>query len=334
MKKKSMFFLLLAVFAAVFISGCKQNVGTPEDNPVSEETEDEGETEDRLTQEGRVFGISMPDLSVPYYQVLRDSVKSAVEEEGGQVSVKDAGGDPVQQNTQIQELIDEGVDLVFVCPADPSEITSALEALDGADIPVVNLSTRVENTDLVEAYIGADDYNAGKVCGDDLKLKFPDGGKIAIVESPSVDLVNERITGFEEAVSNSGFEVAARIDVEGDMSVIESGLAQVLAEGDLDAIMCGDDKMALEVLDVLEETGRNDVLVYSVGGAPDIKAAIADYSSPMEGTGALSPINMGKTAAKTAMAVLDGSVYEAETYVETFFINRDNIDMYGTDGWQ
>ena len=54
----------------------------------------------------------------------------------------------------------------------------------------------------------------------------------------------------------------------------------------------------------------------------------------MTGVGAQSPINMGKAAVQTATAMLEGGVYETETYVETFFINRDNVDMYGTDGWQ
>ena len=54
----------------------------------------------------------------------------------------------------------------------------------------------------------------------------------------------------------------------------------------------------------------------------------------MEGIGAQSPINIGKTAVKTAAAILENGVYESEINVETFFINQDNVDMYGTDGWQ
>ena len=34
MKKRVIEFILLTVFAVLFLSGCKKNVGTPEDNPV------------------------------------------------------------------------------------------------------------------------------------------------------------------------------------------------------------------------------------------------------------------------------------------------------------
>ena len=36
----------------------------------------------------------------------------------------------------------------------------------------------------------------------------------------------------------------------------------------------------------------------------------------------------------TAVQVLNGEEYEKEVYEDVFMINRDNVDMYGTDGWQ
>ena len=48
MKKRVIEFILLTVFAVLFLSGCKKNVGTPEDNPVVEEDEESVETCERL----------------------------------------------------------------------------------------------------------------------------------------------------------------------------------------------------------------------------------------------------------------------------------------------
>ena len=47
-----------------------------------------------------------------------------------------------------------------------------------------------------------------------------------------------------------------------------------------------------------------------------------------------NPINIGKKASEVAISILDGDDYEKETYEEVFMINKDNVDMYGTDGWQ
>lgn len=329
MKKKNILLILTCILAMCFMPGCKQNVGTPEDNAVVEEPEEEEESTG-----GHVYGFSGSDLSDPFCEVLKESVGSMAEEEESRMLVRDAQGDPALQNTQIQELISEGVEAVFLCPADPSAVTPALETLHEADIPVINLYVRAEEKDLTDAFIGADDYNAGKVCGDDLVSRRPEGGSLIIVDRPQSPAVNERINGFEEAVAGGGFEVE-RIDAGDGSSAIEGKIKAVLADKtEVNAIMCGDDRMAEQALHVLSEMQRTDIIVYSVGGSPAIKSALADLSSPMEGTGALSPINMGKMAVKTAAAILEDGVYEEEIYTETFFIGKENVSMYGTDGWQ
>ena len=43
---------------------------------------------------------------------------------------------------------------------------------------------------------------------------------------------------------------------------------------------------------------------------------------------------MGKQASLTVVQVLNDEEYEKEVYEDVFMINRDNVDMYGTDGWQ
>ena len=331
MKKRVLLLFLTAACAAALLSGCKKNVGTPEDNAVAEEPEEEENEE----ESGRLFGYSCIDLSNPFYETLGESIQTSLEEQGDRLMTKDPEADSDTQISQIQEMIDAGVDAVFLCPVDWEEITPALEALDEADIPVINLDTEVKEMDYIDAFVGSDNRNAGYVCGQDLLENKPDGGRIVIVESSSVNSVNERITGFEEAIANGGFEVIQRIDAGGDVSVVKPALTELLQSGEqIDAIMCGNDQMAEQVLAALDEAGNTDPLVYSVDGSPATKTALTDPDSPMQGVGAQSPINMGKTAVKVASAVLEGGAFSRENYEETFFIGRDNVEMYGTDGWQ
>ena len=83
MNRKKMLLVLLTLFAVLFISGCKQNVGTPEDNAVVEEPEEE---EDETS--GYLYGFCAPDLSDPFYEVLKESVATAADEEGSRMLVK------------------------------------------------------------------------------------------------------------------------------------------------------------------------------------------------------------------------------------------------------
>lgn len=331
MAKKGLLYILTAALMMGALTGCKQNVGTPEDNAVVEEPEENDDV-----QTNRLFGFSGADLSDPFCEVIKDSVSVSLEEQGDRILVRDAVKDAGTQAEQIREMIDAGAEAVFLIPADPAGITPVLESLKEAEIPVINLDIRVQDAGLTDAYIGADNYSAGAYCAEDLIRRMPDGGTVGIIECTGNSSVAERINGFEESIQNAGFEIKGRINTAPDD---EAGLKRELLsmfddEQSPDALMCGDDRMALIVMEALRTSGRSDIIVYSVGGSPAVKSALKETDSALAGIGALSPINMGKTAVKTASALLADGAYEPEIYVETFFIDRENIDMYGTDGWQ
>lgn len=333
MKRKILGVFVTVMFGCMVLSGCKKNVGTPEDNAVVE-NEDE-QAQDTETSEGHTFGYSCIDIYNPYYDVVKESIRGELEAKGDTLVVKNPDGDVNKQIQQIQEMIDEGVDAVFLAPVDWEAIKPALEALDEADIPVINVDTQVKDTDLTAVYIGSDNKNAGAVCGENLKTQCPDGGKVVLLECPFQNSVNERITGLEEAIKNAGFEVVARADAGGTKESAKEKMAQILAENpQVDAVMCGNDQMALGALQAAKEAGKNSLKIYGVDGSPEMKSELTDEKSMIAGTGAQSPINVGKQAAKIGEAILNDEDYEKTTYIDTFFIGKDNVEMYGTNGWQ
>ena len=98
-------------------------------------------------------------------------------------------------NTQIQqidEMIEQGIDAIFLCPVEWEEITPALEHLKEADVKIINIDSEVKEMDYVDAFIGSNNYNAGYICGENLIKQCPEGGKVAILESPTQNSVNER----------------------------------------------------------------------------------------------------------------------------------------------
>ena len=202
---------------------------------------------------------------------------------------------------------------------------------------IINVDAQVKEMEYVDAYIGSDNQNAGYICGEDLIEKAPDGGKVAILECPTQNSINDRITGFEEAISKAekGFEVVAREDTKGEFDKALEAVKSILAEyPDVTAIMCGNDQLAVAAKTAVNLAGLDKVMIYGVDGSPDIKKELKKPETQIAGTAAQSPINIGKKASEVAISILDGDDYEKETYEEVFMINKDNVDMYGTDGWQ
>lgn len=329
--KQKIFCVFFSVFLACSsLAGCKKNVGTPEDNAIVEE-EPEEEEEDT----GYVFGYSCIDMDNPYFDTLRRSLENTLGENEYQLISKNPGSDAGVQNEQLQELIEEGVDAVFLCPVDWERVTSALEALQDAGIPVINIDTQVKEESLTRAYVGSDNRNAGYVCGDDLKKRCPEGGKILLLECPSINSINDRITGFEQAIANAGFEVLDRADVNGEKEKAKEAMEEFLNKyPDIDAVMCGNDRVALGALEAVREAGRENIRIYGVDGSPEVKKELVKADSPMTATGAQSPIRIGKEAAEIGIAILNGENFETTTYEDTFLIDKGNVEMYGTDGWQ
>lgn len=329
--KQKIFCTFFSVFlACLMLAGCKKNVGTPEDNAIVEEDpEEEGE------DTGYLFGYSCIDMDNPYFDTLRRSLENTLGEKGYQLISKNPGSDADAQNEQLQELIEEGVDAVFLCPVNWDRVTPALEALQEAGIPVINIDTQVKEKSLTKAYVGSDNRNAGFVCGDDLKKRCPEGGKLLILECPSMNSINDRITGFEQAIANAGFEVLDRADVNGEKEKAKEAMEEFLNKyPDIDAVMCGNDRIALGALEAVREAGRENIRIYGVDGSPEVKKELAKADSPMTATGAQSPIRIGKEAAEIGIAILDGEDFETTTYEDTFLIDKGNVEMYGTDGWQ
>ena len=336
MKKRRMLSVIAVMLICVCaLSGCKKNVGTPEDNAVKDEESDdniEGDDEDAF-----VFGFSVIDMQNPYFITLEGATREAVESNGYRMITKDPASDAATQEAQIQEMIDEGIDAVFLCPVDWEEITDSLKALKDAGVRIINVDSQVKEMEYVDAYIGSDNHNAGFICGEDLIAKRPDGGKIAILECPTQNSINDRITGFEEAIAEAekGFDVVAREDTGGEFDKALEASKRILEENpDITAIMCGNDQIAVGAMTAVNLAKMEDVIIYGVDGSPDIKKEFKKAGCQIAGTAAQSPINMGKTAAKTGISILKGEEFEPEVYEEVFMINKDNVDMYGIDGWQ
>lgn len=335
MRRKIFAVMAVVLICAAGICGCKKHVGTPEDNAASgEENSGDGET---AQQEKKLIGFSVIDMKNPYFITLENAAREAAEKKGYELLMEDPGTDPAEQAVQIKGMIDKGISAIILSPVDWEKITPSLKALKEAGVRIINVDTQVKEMDYVDAYIGSDNYSAGYICGEDLIRRCPEGGRIAILECPTQNSINDRITGFEEAIAKAekGFEVVARADTTGEFERALEESEKMLAEyPDIVAIMCGNDQIAVGATTSVNVARAKNVIIYGVDGSPDIKKELQKPDTQIAGTAAQSPIHIGQEAAEIADCILTGQKFEKETYEEVFMINKDNVGMYGVDGWQ
>ncbi len=278
------------------------------------------------------IGYTCMDGTNPFFVALEGSIREIVEANGDELISLDPQNSNEKQLSQIEDLISQGIVAIFVNPADKDGITPALDKLEEAGIPMFGFDTEVTDMDKLVTYAGSDNYNAGYVCGVDLVEKCPDGGPIIVLDSPTMQSVVDRTDGFLAAIEGHGFEVVSQIDCMGNQEQGNlNGTDALTAHPDAVAIFGGNDPTALGAAAAADAAGSS-CLIYGVDGSPDIKALIAE--GKVTGTGAQSPMTIGKTIAELYYKWKAGEAVESRYPIPTFMINSDNIDEYNNGGWQ
>ena len=282
--------------------------------------------------EGNLVGYTCMDGTNPVCVTLEAAIKEVVEAHGDTLISLDPQNSNEKQIAQIEDMISRGVVAMFVNPVDRDGIIPGLDALKAAGIPMFGFDTEVADMSYLVTYAGSDNYNAGYVCGLDLAEKLPEGGPIIVLDSPTMQSVVDRTDGFLAAIEGKGFEVVSQIDCMGNQEQGNlNGTDALTAHPDAVAIFGGNDPTALGAFAAAEAAGST-ALIYGVDGSPDIKALIAE--GKVTGTGAQSPLSIGKTIAELYYQWAAGEEVEERYPIDTFMINADNVADFGTDGWQ
>ena len=137
-------------------------------------------------------------LNNTYQSTMADTLKRLATEHGNSYLVLDPDYDVSKQVNQMLDVANKGDSLVFFIPVDSGGVHAGLQALKDAGIPVINIDTAVvaDDVGLVKSVVATDDYMAGKLAGEDLAKRNPNGGKIAILDFPENQSCIDRVQGF------------------------------------------------------------------------------------------------------------------------------------------
>ena len=183
MKKKIWAVLLAGTLSASLFAGCGSSGDTAADG-----ASDTSETADASGDGQLDVVLSLADESDYYIgTMVGATVKTAFEEEGANVQVLDGANDVQNQVNQIQNAITQGADIIYVFTAGNGDVyVDVLNQAKEAGIKTI-LSGNDPGEGVVDAYIGADEFQFGvmmaKMCGDWVNETYPDAadGEVGIL---------------------------------------------------------------------------------------------------------------------------------------------------------
>lgn len=289
-----------------------------------------------LTQRENVhkFGATYMTMNNPFFEVINETIRATVESNGDILITRDPALDAVRQTQQIYDLIDEGVEAIFVAPVDFEKIIPAIEYGRKKGIRIILVDTEIYDESLADCIVVSDNYYAGVLSAEYLLRKKAEG-KILIFEHPTTKSSNDRVEGFIDTIKGNGnFEIVDRLDYAGQLEIAMPLMIDELKKGtDFDVVFSINDVGALGVMAALKDYGRLDgICVLGVDGAPEAKSMIKEKI--MLATSAQYPSEIGQNAVNQLYNMIDGRPVEKKIKVSINLISEENIDEFSTKGWQ
>ena len=274
------------------------------------------------------IGAVLPMFSHPFFLAQKAGLEAKAKELGVTIDVRDGQDDDLKQISQVEALLNSGIDLLILCPRDADALIPAVEAANRAKVPVVTLNRRVNGGDVV-TYVGADDVQGGQVQGEALVAALgSQGGSIIYLQGtqgsspqrkrqegllsvlkshPEIKIADDRFAAFQEDRAKA----------------VMTDLVQAHPAGSIRAVVAQADEMALPAAEVAKAEGWKDLVVIGLNGNSAAFAAVE--SGAIYATVLQDPTEQAVRAVEAAVDHLSGKAVAAEVITPLVAVTKANV---------
>ncbi len=250
-------------------------------------------------------GFSQVEMNNPWRTAQTASMQDEAAKLGHELVYTDAGGSEAKQIADVDSMIAQQVDLIFLAPRSEKPLAQAVLKAKAAGVPVILLDRNVDQTiakpgeDYI-CFIGSNFIQEGARAAEWLARTM--NGTATIIElegttgsSPAIDRqkgFRDYLAGTYKAEENDGTPAAVVAGGFPDMQIVASQTGdfardkgrqvfETLYQSNptANAVYAHNDEMALGAIAALEAAGKvpgQDVIIVSVDGSRDALQAIID----------------------------------------------------------
>ncbi len=242
--------------------------------------------------EGVKVGFVATNFSAEAQARTANSFEALCKEKGWDCTVLNSQGSIETQATQVDNLVQMGVNAIVIAMAHPTEIKTAIDAANEAGIPVIAISSGYTNGLVCD--IAANDFVMGAKISSFLLDSLGQSGNIVVIkftknagcrkrgevldamlpEYPDIHVLDEyTVAGTAKFMDDTTNAIEAFTTKYGDQ---------------IDGVWCAFDQLAFACINVLQSKGMTDVLVTGVDGGEETERLIkagqmtATVSQPFE----------------------------------------------------
>ena len=203
----------------------------------------------------KVVGATLLSLQYPFLVTLDKAMKAEASKHGIGLQPFDPRQNVSKELDQVENLITKKADLIVMIPVDQKTSQAAAKLINKAGIPLILVNTKFTDDFTTgggkfASYVGSDDTDAGKIQGQDLVDKLPEGGNVVyLVGEDGGASTERRKTGFESVIKDHpNLKVVTELQAHGSRAegkTIMENLLQKYGKGQLQGVVAQSDEMAL-----------------------------------------------------------------------------------------
>jgi len=129
------------------------------------------------------IGMAIDDLRLERWQKDRDIFVAKAESKGAEVFVQSANGNEATQISQIENMINRGVDVLVIIPYNGQVLSNVIAEAKREGIKVLAYDRMINNAD-VDYYVSFDNEKVGELQAESIVKKVPTGNYFLMGGSP------------------------------------------------------------------------------------------------------------------------------------------------------
>ena len=235
-----------------------------------------------------------------------------------------------QQTALVDEALGAKRDAIVFTPVDVKAMVPAVQKINAANIPLVNVSDRLTGGSAV-AFIGTDDYSIALETARTLLKAMGGKGNVLVLEGPeTIPTAAARLRGFKDALKEFP-DVKVMLSKNGmyarpAAADLLKAMLKVNPPPQIDGVLAANDAMALGVIEAFKEAKKKPPLIIGINASKEavdlIKAgdmlASGDYNGLVEGC----------LGTEIAIRTLHKQPVPKEVLAKTAVVDKSNYQAY------
>lgn len=263
-----------------------------------------------------------------YFRGVQIGMDTASKAASAELLAGNSDGKLEKETQLIDTYIARGVGAIVVAPLSKDGSVAALQKAHDAGIHVVTYGTTVGG-DLAEASVLSSDEDLGKSTGlaaKDFIAKLATGGKVKIAtlafKSQLPEQSDARVNGFLGQV-NDQVEIVAQQDAWLAEKAIAVASDILTAHPDIQVIYAANEGGTIGAVQAVKKAGlEGKVFVFGIDGSEQLANMLLDEDNVLQAVTAQQPLEVGRLAVESAVALIDGKTVEKNVVVPVLGLNR------------